>query len=279
MIIDTHHHYWNYNPIEFDWIDDEMAAIRRSFLPEDLYETLKETKVTGVVSVQARQCLEETDWLLQLAAENEFMKGIVGWLPLASEEIGDLLAKYSSNNWLKAVRHVVQGEPDPEFILGKSFNRGVSQLKDHGLVYDILVFEHQLPNTIRFVDQHYNQQFVLDHIAKPRIKSNELEPWAKNIRELAKRENVSCKISGMVTEADYKNWTKEQLKPYFDVVLEAFGPQRLLYGSDWPVCLVATGYANWLKLVQANLAQLSDDEQGLIFYKNAVKVYQLKNSI
>ncbi len=215
MIIDTHHHYWNYNPVDFDWIDDGMARIRRNFLPEDLSATLEGTGVTGVVSVQARQCLEETEWLLGMAAENEFMKGIVGWLPLASDNISELLDKYSSNNWLKAVRHVVQAEPDPEFILGKAFNAGIAKLKNHGLVYDILIFEHQLPNTIRFVDQHPNQQFVLDHIAKPCIKANELEAWAANIRELAKRENVSCKISGMVTEADYKHWTEDQLKPYF----------------------------------------------------------------
>ena len=276
MIIDTHHHYWNYNPIDFDWIDDDMAAIRRSFLPEDLKSALKDTGVTGVVSVQARQCLEETDWLLQLAADNEFMKGIVGWLPLASDNIEELLAKYSPNRWLKAVRHVVQGEPDPEFIFGKSFNRGISLLKNYGLVYDILIFEYQLANTIRFVDQHPDQQFVLDHIAKPRIKTNELEPWAKNIRDLAKRENVSCKISGMVTEADFKSWTEEQLKPYLEVVLEAFGPERLLYGSDWPVCLVATEYANWLNLVKRNMAQLSANEQQLIFCKNAQAVYQLE---
>ncbi|WP_163717782.1 amidohydrolase family protein [Mangrovibacterium lignilyticum] len=275
MIIDTHHHYWDYNPVEFDWIDDEMATIRRSFLPEDLKTTLKDTNVTGVVTVQARQCLEETDWLLKLAAENDFMKGIVGWLPLAAENIDELLTKYSSNQWLKAVRHVVQGEPDPEFILGKEFNRGITLLKNYGLVYDILIFEHQLPNTIRFVDQHPDQQFVLDHIAKPRIKVNAFEPWAKNIRELAKRENVSCKISGMVTEADFKSWTEEQLRPYFDVVLEAFGPKRLLYGSDWPVCLVATEYANWLNLVKKNLAQFSAEEQDMILYKNAEKAYQL----
>ncbi len=275
MIIDTHHHYWNYNPVEFDWIDDEMARIRKSFLPANLKETLQNTGVEGVVTVQARQCLVDTDWLLQLAAENDFMRGVVGWLPLAAENITDLLDQYSQNNKLKAVRHVVQGEPDPEFILGKDFNRGISQLKKYGLVYDILIFERQLTNTIRFVDQHPDQQFVLDHIAKPRIKANELEPWAKNIRELAKRENVSCKISGMVTEADFNNWTEEQLKPYFEVVIEAFGPDRLLFGSDWPVCLVATEYTNWLNLVKKQLVQLSKDEQNMIFYKNAVEVYKL----
>jgi L-fuconolactonase len=275
MIIDTHHHYWNYDPVEFDWIDNDMAKIRKSFLPVDLKATLKNTGVEGVITVQARQSLEETEWLLKLAAQNDFMRGVVGWLPLASENIEELLDKYSQNKWLKGLRHVVQGEPDPEFILGKDFNKGISALKKYDLVYDILIFEHQLPNTISFVDLHPDQQFVLDHIAKPRIKANELEPWAKYLWELAERENVSCKISGMVTEADFNNWTEKQLQPYFDIVMEAFGPERLMFGSDWPVCLVATEYADWLGLVKKQVAQFSKDEQEMIFYKNVEKVYQL----
>ncbi|WP_339740715.1 amidohydrolase family protein [uncultured Sunxiuqinia sp.] len=275
MIIDTHHHFWNYNPVDFDWIDDEMASIRKNFLPKDLKESLLETGVQGVVSVQARQSLEETDWLLEMAEEHDFIKGIVGWLPLAAENIQQVLEQYSGNPWLKGVRHVVQGESDPAFILGKDFNRGISQLKNDGLVYDILILEHQLPNTIRFVDQHSEQQFIVDHIAKPKIKHNETEPWARNLKELARRENVSCKISGMVTEADYHSWTKEQLQPYFDVVLEAFGPSRLMYGSDWPVCLVATSYSDWLNLVKDMLSGLSPDEQEQIFSRNAKHFYHL----
>lgn len=275
MIIDTHHHFWNYNPVDFDWIDEEMASIRKNFLPKDLKETLLETGVQGVVSVQARQSLEETDWLLEMAEEHDFIKGIVGWLPLAAENIHQVLEQYSGNQWLKGVRHVVQGESDPAFILGKDFNRGISQLKNDGLVYDILILEHQLPNTIRFVDQHPEQQFIVDHIAKPKIKHNETEPWARNLKELARRENVSCKISGMVTEADYHSWTKEQLQPYFDVVLEAFGPSRLMYGSDWPVCLVATSYSDWLNLVKDMLSGLSPDEQEQIFSRNAKHFYHL----
>ncbi len=275
MIIDTHHHLWNYNPVEFDWIDDEMATIRKSFLPADLQTALAKNGVEGVVTVQARQSLEETDWLLKLASENDFMKGVVGWVPLADENIQLILEEYKSNPWLKGVRHVVQGEPDPEFILGKDFNNGISLLKNYNLVYDILIFEHQLPNTIRFVDQHPEQQFVVDHIAKPKIKTNELEPWAKNIKELAKRENVSCKISGMVTEADYKLWTAEQLRPYFEAVLEAFGPSRLLFGSDWPVCLVATSYSNWLELVKNTISKYTREEQDLILYKNAQRIYNI----
>jgi len=274
-IIDTHHHYWNYNPVDFGWIDDEMVVIRRSFLPADLKQTLASTDVAGVVTVQARQCLDETDWLLSMAAENNFMKGIVGWVPLAAPEIQAVLEKYQNNPWLKGVRHVVQGEPDPDFILGKDFNEGIKRLKDFNLVYEILILEHQLTNTIKFVDQHPNQQFVLDHIAKPRIKENVFQPWANLLIELSKRENVSCKISGMVTEADYKTWTEKQLEPYFETVIEAFGPGRLMFGSDWPVCLVASEYKNWLAVVSSVVDKLNENEQELFYYKNAEKLYQL----
>jgi len=274
-VIDTHHHYWNYNPVEFDWIDEEMAVIRKSYLPEDLKATLSLTSVSGVITVQARQSLDETNWLLGLAAENDFMKGVVGWLPLHSNDFEKVLEEYQQNRWLKGVRHVIQGEPDPEFILGKAFNAGISQLKKFNLVYDILILEHQLPNTIKFVDRHPKQQFVLDHIAKPRIKANKLQPWAKLLTELARRENVSCKISGMVTEADYKRWTPQQLEPYFNVVLEAFGPGRLMFGSDWPVCLVATDYKKWLAQVGKVVDGFSENEKELFFHKNAEKLYQI----
>ena len=278
MIIDSHHHFWSYNSEEFGWIDDDMASIRRNYFPENLAIELDENRVEGVVTVQARQSMEETAWLLQLAAENKFMKGVVGWMPLCDGAIESLLEKYSHNPWLKGVRHVVQGEPDPEFILGKAFNRGVALLKNYGLVYDILIFEHQLPQTIRFVDQHPEQQFVVDHIAKPNIRNNEIENWSKNLRELALRPNVACKLSGMVTEADYWNWTEAQLQPYFETVLEAFGPSRLMFGSDWPVCLVATRYACWIQMVNKAMKQLAREEQHQIFYENAMKIYQLSAS-
>ena len=276
MIIDTHHHYWNYNTTEFGWIDDEMAVIRRNFLPADLKETINKAGVDGVITVQARQYIEETDWLLRLASQNDFMFGVIGWVPLVKSDIIQILERYSANSLLKGVRHVVQGETDPDFLQRDDFNNGISLLKEYNLVYDILIFEHQLPNAIRFVDRHPNQKFVLDHIAKPRIKVNEMKPWAENLKEIGKRENVSCKISGMVTEADFKNWTESQLQPYFDVVLEAFRPERLLFGSDWPVCLVATEYTGWLGLVKKVLSQLSKNEQNMIFYRNAQQVYKIE---
>lgn len=276
MIIDTHQHFWHYNPEEFDWITNEMHRIQKNFLPEDLKATLKDTDVEGVVTVQARQSLEETDWLLQLASDHPFINGIVGWVPLQDERISEIVDRYYNNHpLLKGVRHIIQGEPDPQFILNKDFNYGISQLKKYGLIYEILVLEHQLPNTIRFVDQHPHQTFVLDHIAKPKIRANEINEWGKNIKELARRENVSCKISGMVTEADFTNWTEEQLKPYFDVVLEAFGPSRLLFGSDWPVCLVATTYPDWLSLVMKWINKLTKSEQEQILGRNALALYHL----
>ncbi|MBW8332659.1 MAG: amidohydrolase family protein [Prolixibacteraceae bacterium] len=275
MIIDSHHHYWQYNPVEYDWIDDSMKVIRTDFLPEKLEPTIRDAGIDGVISVHARQSVEETDWLISLAHQNKFIKGVVGWLPLVQDEIETYLEKYSGENILKGLRHVVQGEADPEFILRNDFNRGISLLKKYSLVYDILIVERQLPNTIKFVDQHPDQVFVLDHIAKPLILKNELSPWKENIQELAKRKNVSCKISGMVTEADFTNWTPEQLLPYFDVILNAFGPDRLLFGSDWPVCLVATSYKNWADLVRKTISTFSETEQAKIMGENAVRIYKL----
>ncbi len=275
MIIDSHHHFWKYDPIEYDWIDDSMKVIRKDFLPENLKTTIQETGVDGVISVQARQSVEETDWLIGMAHQNEFIKGVVGWLPLTQDDIEDYLVKFADGKILKGVRHVIQGEPDPEFMLRKDFNHGISLLKKYSLVYDILIVEHQLPNTIRFVDQHPDQLFVLDHIAKPLIVRNELSPWKENIQELARRKNVNCKISGMVTEADYQKWTPSQLLPYFEVILEAFGSDRLLFGSDWPVCLVATTYTNWVNLVRKNIASYTETEQAKIMGENATRLYQL----
>lgn len=275
MVIDSHHHYWQYNPVEYDWIDDSMKIIRTDFLPEKLEQTIREAGIDGVISVHARQSVEETDLLIEMAHQNKFMKGVVGWLPLIQNDIETYLEKYSGEKILKGLRHVVQGEADPEFILRNDFNRGISLLKKYSLVYDILIVERQLPNTIRFVDQHPDQIFVLDHIAKPIIRKNELSPWKENIQELAKRENVSCKISGMVTEADFTNWTPEQLQPYFNVVLEAFGPDRLLFGSDWPVCLVATSYKNWADLVRETISTFSETEQAKIMGENALMIYDL----
>jgi L-fuconolactonase len=275
MKIDAHQHFWKYNPVEYDWIDDSMAVIRRDFQPADLRREISEAGVDGVVSVQARQIVEETEWLLRLANENDFIRGVVGWVPLRDPNVGKVLKKLAVNPKLHGVRHVVQAEPDDHFILGSDFNRGIKLLSQLGLAYDILIYERQLPPTIEFVDRHPDQVFVLDHIAKPRIRDNLLEPWRKNIRELARRENVYCKISGMVTEADYKQWTEEQLKPYVETVLEAFGPRRLMFGSDWPACLVACSYTRWHEIVTRFASRLSTNDRAWIFGKTAIKAYGL----
>ena len=274
MRIDAHHHYWNYNPVEYDWIDDNMKVIRCSFLPDDLKHTIETAGIDGVITVQARQSLEETEWLLDLADKNDFMKGIVGWVPLTAGNIASILEKYAHHNKLKAVRHVVQGETDDNFILRDNFNRGISLLKKFDLTYDILIFERHLPQTIEFVDRHPEQLFVVDHIAKPLIKDNILEPWSGNLRELAKRENVYCKISGMVTEADFNNWTEAQLQPYLNTVIEAFGPNRVMFGSDWPVCLVTCEYARWVTIVETFISKLTFDEQTKIMGENARTAYR-----
>jgi L-fuconolactonase len=275
MIIDSHHHFWKYTKKDFGWISDEMNQIRRDFLPEDLKKTITASGVDGVISVQARQSLEETDWLLNLAGKNEFILGVTGWLPLIDENAEGYIERYASDEKLKAVRHVIQDEEDNYFILRKDFSRGVSLLKKYDLIYEILIFEKHLPQTIDFVDRHPDQLFVLDHIAKPLIKENLISPWRQNITELAKRENVFCKVSGMVTEADFKRWTPEQLRIYFNVVLETFGPERLMFGSDWPVCLVATEYGIWLDTVKGFISELSDNEKEMILGGAAQKVYRV----
>lgn len=273
--IDAHHHFWTYSENEYGWIDESMAAIRRDFLPADLEPEIRACGIAGVISVQARQTLEETRWLLALASQCDFIRGVVGWVPLVASEVTDIVGPLMEQGRLKAIRHVLQTEPDDHYMLRDDFNRGIDRLLEFGLVYDILIFERHLPQAIRFVDRHSNQVFVLDHIAKPRIRDHAVSPWRENLRVLAERPNVYCKISGMVTEADYNNWTKEDLAPYFDTVVQAFGPQRLMFGSDWPVCLVATTYREWFNLVFERIASFSEAERDAILGGTAVRAYRL----
>lgn len=274
MRIDAHHHFWKYDPVEYDWIDDRMAAIRKDFGPAELHVAAREAGIDGVVSVQARQSVEETRWLLELAGGDDLIRGVVGWVPLASPRVAEALEGFAANRKLRGVRHVLQGEAD-DFFSRDDFNRGIRELKPHGLAYDILVVERQLPLAIELVDRHPQQLFVLDHIAKPRIRAQEMSPWRESIRSLARREHVYCKLSGMVTEADYEHWTVEQLRPYVEVVLEAFGPLRVMAGSDWPVCLVACGYARWWDVVQGFIAALSPAEQHAILGDVAAQAYRI----
>lgn len=275
MNIDAHQHFWKYDSTEYDWLDESLSALRRDFLPEELGREIRSAGIDGVVSVQARQCLEETEWLLSLAEEHHFIKGVVGWVPLTDPMIEAYLSQTAARGKLKGVRHVIQAEPDDQFILRKDFNDGIAMLTRFELVYDILIYERHLPYTIEFVDCHPEQIFVLDHIAKPRIRENLITDWAANIRQLAQRPNVYCKVSGMVTEADFGSWTIEQLRPYWDVVLTAFGPERLIFGSDWPVCTVACDYRDWHATVGRLAEELSVAEQSCLFGKTACDVYRL----
>jgi len=274
-IIDSHHHFWHYTEADYGWIPPAWAALKRDFLPADLHQEISAAGVDGVISVQARQALVETDWLLDFAARHAFIRGVVGWVPLIDPAIETHLDQYTAHPKLRALRHVLQAEEDDAYMLRPDFNRGIAALTRRGLAYDILIFERHLPHTLTFVDRHPEQVFVLDHVAKPRIAANELEPWASNIRELARRPHVACKLSGLVTEADVSTWTPVQLQPYFDVVLEAFGPSRLLFGSDWPVCLAGVGYARWKQTVEAALPTLSAAEHAAVFGGNAQRLYRL----
>jgi len=274
-IIDAHHHFWKYTPEEYGWIDESMTVLRRDFLPADLQAEIRDAGVGGVISVQARQSLEETEWLLDLAARHEFIRGVVGWVPLIDPRVEGALEPLSARRKLRAVRHILQGEPDEQYMLRGDFNAGIGVLERFGLAYDILIFERHLPQTMRFVDRHPNQVFVLDHIAKPRIREQALSPWRENLSELARRENVYCKLSGLVTEADCRNWTEESLRPYIDTVLEAFGLRRVMFGSDWPVCLLAASYAQWLGIVSKAIAGLSAAEGARILGETAIEAYKL----
>jgi L-fuconolactonase len=275
MKIDAHHHYWKYDPVRYSWMNERMEVLKRDCQPSELLIEIEKTGIDGVVSVQADQSIRETDELLEHAAQRDFIKGVVGWFPLADPAVEEILTEYSDNPWLKGVRHVVQDELNDRFILGDAFNEGIRKLKKFDLVYDILIYERQLAASIEFVDLHPGQPFVLDHVAKPRIGDGLMEPWKEQMFELAKRENVTCKLSGMATEANWEEWTYEDLRPYMEVALDAFGPARLMFGSDWPVARLAVEYEPWVKLCREFISSLSQDECEAIEGGNAVRAYRL----
>lgn len=276
--IDSHQHFWKYDPQQYAWIGDNQAVLRRDYLPANLAPELKRAGIEGTVAVQARAA-GETEFLLELSREHDIIKGVVGWVDLTDASAGEQISRLAHEPKLVGLRHVVQDEPDPTYILRKDFNNGVRRVGEAGLTYDILIFERHLPQTILFVDSHPNQVFVLDHVAKPKIKVGEISPWREKIRELAKRPHVFCKVSGMVTEADWNSWTPEELKPYLDTVLEAFGPSRLMFGSDWPVCLLASTYSKWVLVVENYFARLSVSEQEWIWAKTAQQAYRLPSAL
>ena len=276
MLIDSHHHLWKYSAQHYGWISDEMSVLRKDFLGDQLREIGATSQVDGFVSVQARQVAEETDALLEIADSVSLIKGVVGWVPLADPSVADVLDKYASNEKLKGVRHVVQDEPDDRFIMRDDFNRGVSLLNDRNLVYDLLIFAKQLPASIEFVDRHSDLPIVLDHIAKPTIQENKFDSvWETNLREIAKRENLTCKFSGVITEIGSQTWDIETIRRYWDVVLDAFTPSRLMFGSDWPVCLLKTDHTSWVAMARELASDLSVDEQADLFANTAIRVYGL----
>jgi L-fuconolactonase len=273
--IDSHHHFWKYSREEYPWIGEGLDVLRRDFLPADLKKEIDAAGVDGVVSVQARQSLEETRWLLELADRNNFIRGVVGWAPLISDGVEKDLEKFAGQKKLKGVRHVLQDEKDDRYAVRDDFQRGIGALKKFGLVYDILIYEKQLPAAIELVDKFPNQVFVLDHVAKPKIRQKILSPWKERMKDLAKRENVYCKLSGMATEADHGGWETADLRPYVDVAMDAFSPNRMMFGSDWPVCLLAATYQKWISTVRDFIAKLSPAEKDRVMGGTAVEAYKL----
>ena len=270
--IDAHQHFWKYSAEQYAWIRPG-TPLQRDWLPVDLERLQKPLGLDGSIAVQARQSLEETRWLLELAAKNPSIRGVVGWVDLRSPEVGEQLASFGLNPKFVGVRHVAQDEPDDRFLVGKDFLRGIEQLHGYGLRYDLLIFPRQLPAAIELVERFPLQPFVLDHCAKPQIATGQLEPWAGLLTQLAGHGNVCCKVSGLVTEANHTDWNPETLRPYLDVAESAFGRKRLLWGSDWPVCLLASQYEAWLKVARDWTSAWSSEEQASFFGGAAARFY------
>ena len=274
-VIDAHHHLWRYSEEQYPWISERMGILRRDYSIEEMKLLAYQHGIIGTIAVQARQSLEETEWLLSLAEQNSLIRGVVGWVPLIDPAIERCLEQFGGRPLLKGVRHVLHDELDDYYMMRSDFNHGIALLQEFDLIYDILIFEKHLPQTISFVDRHPNQIFVVDHIAKPRITSGEPSAWQANIEELAKRPNVYCKLSGIVTEANWDTWSLSELQPYFDCVLDAFGPARLMFGSDWPVVTLSSSYGRWLDVIKRVIANLSLEEQRSILLQTATAVYNL----
>ena len=274
MKIDAHQHFWKYSPETHSWINDNMAVLKQDFLPEHLEPELNNNGFDGCIVVQADQSEAENEFLLGLADNYTSIKGVVGWIDLRAVNVEERLSHYSKDPKFCGIRHVVQDEPDDEFLLRDDFKRGISKLKNYNLTYDILIFEKQLPAAIKFVAAFPDQPFVLDHIAKPLIAQQELKPWKAYIQQLAKFPNLFCKVSGMVTEADWNNWNPADFIPYLDTVFEAFGTQRIMIGSDWPVCKLVASYGQVINLVESYIKDFSETEKAAIMGKNALNFYK-----
>jgi L-fuconolactonase len=276
MRVDAHQHFWSYQAARDTWITDEMSVLKRDFLPPQLLPELHSAGIEGTVAVQADQSEQETRFLLALTENVPAILGVVGWVDLCAQDIAARLADLSKCKKLIGFRHIIQAEPDDRFALRADFRRGISCLAHFEFTYDILIYPRHLPAAIELVASHPHQRFVLDHLAKPEIRARRLQPWARLIRELAAAPNVFCKLSGLITEADWARWQPADFKPYLDVVFESFGPERLMFGSDWPVCLVAGTYAQVVNLISSYLRGRSDAEHAAIFGDNAARFYNLK---
>ncbi|QJD97273.1 amidohydrolase family protein [Mucilaginibacter robiniae] len=274
--IDAHQHFWQYNPVRDSWITDDMHAIQRDFLPADLLQLLLHNHIHGCIAVQSDQSEADNEFLLKQAQENPFIKGIVGWVDLQAPNVEDRLRYYRQYKKIKGFRHVLQGEPQRDMMLNDAFKHGINLLNKYGFTYDLLILCDQLSYTEKLVSQFPDQAFIIDHLAKPDIRNHQLDGWQEGMKALASYPNVNCKVSGMVTEADWHHWKEADFTPYLDVVFEAFGPNRVMFGSDWPVCMVAGGYNQMIKMVKNYVKKLSAHEQALFWGDNAVKIYQLE---
>jgi L-fuconolactonase len=275
MRLDSHQHFWNYDAAQYPWIAPG-SLLHRDWLPPDLRPLLAEVALDGCIAVQARQTIEESHWLLELAEHHSIIRGVVGWVDLRSPDVERDLAALAPHPKFSGVRHVVQDEPDVNFMLGAEFQRGIGKLRAFHLTYDLLVFPQQLPAAIELARRFPEQPFVLDHIAKPSILDGTLNPWREHVRDLAKLPNVLCKVSGMVTEANLTAWKPADFQPFLDVIFEAFGEDRLMYGSDWPVCLRAASYAQVYGLVAEYTRGLSPAAKEKFFGGNAARFYRVR---
>jgi L-fuconolactonase len=275
MRIDSHQHFWQYNSLEHTWMSDEMKALRRDFLPRDLEPFLEDAGFDGSITVQARQSLEETRWLLELTDRHSFIRGVVGWVDLRSDDLPRQLELFAEHPKLVGVRHVIQDEPDDDFMLRPQFRRGIARLHEFGLTYDLLLFPKHLPAAAKLVEGFPEQAFVLDHLAKPKIAEGLLSPWREQIKVLGQFPNVYCKLSGMATEAKWKQWQPGDFHPYLGVVFDAFGPDRLMIGSDWPVCTLSAKYNSTMQIVIDYLRQFHDEVQTGILGENCARFYGL----
>jgi L-fuconolactonase len=273
--IDAHQHFWKYDPARHGWIDDSMKVIQRDFMPDDLEPVLHAHGIEGCVLVQVDQNQQENEFQLANAQANDFIKGVVGWVDLQAEDIEQQLETLSKLKKLKGFRHILQGEADDAFMLRSAFRNGIGKLRKFGFTYDILIFPKHLKNACQLVKEFPDQPFVLDHLAKPYIKAGKIEEWKKDIGALAQFDNVMCKVSGMVTEADWKNWKKTDFTPYLDHVVDCFGMSRLMFGSDWPVCLCAADYTQVVDIVDDYFSSFSKSEQAAFWGGNATRFYHL----